>query len=388
VLRSALLIAAVLVSACGSAGGTGGAPSQTPVSAVSPGTSAAASASPKASASPSAASSPSASTAPSPAGTELVIADYSSNQVRLARLDASDTATVSGMFDGVVGGHVIVVNGLLVESLTPPNTLKKLGTLAGQVTWNGVGTVAVKPDLSQWVYTVANTSWTSTIHLGTPTSDHVVATIPSPDGNAFYNAYAWNASGVYFLKEATGLGGAGPFLEYRFPLARFDLASGHMTDVSPTCYAYGVLDEGTLICRSQYLDSHLQVRTQSGLTLTMQVTLGTGTNTNAAFWHVFISADNSKLVATRNGSTDPVINYQMAVAGLTESAATAFGQLDFVADTWLPDGRLVADHMCVPSEWGGGACNSALDGTYIFSADGSTHTLFYKLKTGSVVGYV
>jgi len=382
VLRSGLLIVALLVSACGSTAGTGGTPSQTPVSAVSPGSSGAAGASPNTSASPSA------STAPSPAGIELVIQDYSSNQVRLARLDASDTATVTGMFDGVVSGHVIVVNGLLVESLTPPNTLKKLGTLAAQVNWNGVGTVAVKPDLSQWVYTVTDTSWTSTIHLGTPTSDHVLATIPSPDGNAFYNPYAWNASGVYFVKEATGLGGAGPFLDYRFALARFDLASAHMTDVSPTCYAYGVLSEGTLICRNPYLDTHLQVRTQSGLTLTIQVTLGTGTNTNGAFWHVFISPDNSKLVATRNGSTDPVINYQLAVAGLTDSATAAFGQLDYVADTWLPDGRIVADHQCVPSEWGGGACNSALDGTYIFSADGSTHTLFYKLKTGSVVGYV
>ena len=372
----------LIVAGCG---GTAGTPSHTPLAAVSP-TASSPSSSPAASASPS--SSASASTVPGPAGTELVISDVANNQVRLARLDATDTATVTGLFDGVVGGHVIVINGTALESLTPPNTLRKLGTLAGPTEWLGPGTVAVKADLSAWLYTVPDSSWTSTIHLGTPDGDRIVATLPSPDGNAFYQPFAWNASGAYFSRQATGLGGAGPFLDYRFPLERFDVSSGRMTDVTPTCIAYAVLDEGTMICRSSFADSRLQVRTQSGLTISIQVTLGTGTGTNSAFWHVLVSPDNSRVVVTRNGAKDPTINYQMAVAGLTESTASAFGPLDFLSGAWLPDGRLVADHVCVPTEWGGGPCSGSLDGTYIFSSDGSTHSLFYKLKAGVVVASV
>jgi hypothetical protein len=66
-----------------------------------------------------------------------------------------------------------------------------------------------------------------------------------------------------------------------------------------------------------------------------------------------------------------------------------FGPIDYVPDTWLPDGRVVADHQCWPSETDGGPCNASLDGTYIFSADGSSHSLFFKLANGaSVVDYV
>ena len=84
-----------------------------------------------------------------------------------------------------------------------------------------------------------------------------------------------------------------------------------------------------------------------------------------------------------------MINYQIAVAGMTSLSAQPFGPLDFVPVAWLPDGRLVADHACVMSGFGGGPCDASLDGTYIFAADGTSHALFFKLKNGSrVVGYV
>jgi hypothetical protein len=79
----------------------------------------------------------------------------------------------------------------------------------------------------------------------------------------------------------------------------------------------------------------------------------------------------------------------MAVADLAASSAHVLGPLDYVPETWLPDGRVVADHECLPVEWGAGPCDTKLDGTYIFSADGSTHSLFYKLVGGAyVVGYL
>jgi len=286
-----------------------------------------------------------------------------------------------------VNGQVIVVNGTALEALSRSSAVRKLGTLVAQPMGTGPGAVAVKSDLTQWVYTNTDSNWTTRVHLGSAGSDRVVATIPSPNGNAFYQAFAWNASGVYFVKQATGLGGVGPFLEYIFPLAKFDLATGHMTDVSPVCNAYAVLSEGTMICRGVYSDPHLQVRTQSGLTFSIQMTVGTS-GMNAAWWRVRVSSDNSRVIVGRDGASDPTINYQMAVAGLTDSKASAFGALDYLPDTWLPDGRVVAHHQCWAASMGGGTCNTALDGTYIFSANGSTRTLFYKLKTGEVVNYI
>lgn len=376
-------LAALLIAMVAACGGTAGKSAQSPAAAISPLATPVASASPMASASASPSRSPSPTPLATPTGTLLVIDDFVNSQVRLARLDARDTAAVAGHYDGVVSGQVIVVNGTTLETLSRSGAVRKLGTLAGQPSGIDPG-VAVKPDLSQWLYTIPDDSWTSRIHLGSASGDRVVATIASPDGNQFYQAVAWNTGGIYFVRQATGLGGVGPFLEYHFPLVKFDLATARMTDVSPTCYEFAVLDEGTMVCRGTYNDSHLEVRTQSGLTFSIQMTIGTDT----AFARVHVSTDNSRLIASRDGNSGAALNYQMATAGLTDSAAKAFGPIDYVPDVWLPDGRVVADHQCWPADMGGGPCNTALDGTYIFSADGSTHTLFYRLKTGQVVNYI
>jgi hypothetical protein len=336
-------------------------------------------------------SSPTPSAVPSPvaADVRLVIEDVLAPEVRLARFDATRTARVPGLFDGIVAGKVIVVNGRTLESLSRDGTVKVLGHLAATPLWSGPGTVAVKPDLSQWMYTIADASWTARIHLGSATGDRVVATIPSPDGNAFYRPFTWNASGVYMVRQLTGIGGAGPFLEYHFDLATFDASAGKVTDVSPDCLAYQVLDDGTLVC-GVARQGYLEVRSPAGQTRKIQVTIGGAENTYDAwaYSHVALSSDGKRLIAARNGAQDPVVNYQMAVADLTASSATSFGPIDYVPDAWLPDGRLVADHMCVQFE-GAGPCDAGLDGTYIFSADGLSRTFFYKLKQGSsVVGYL
>ena len=386
-MRFALV--AVLIVIVAGCGGTSPKTALSPAAAVSPATAAVSSPLPSTSpaASPSAAPSLSPTPLATPTGTLLVIDDFNATQVRLARLDALDTAVVTGHYDGVVNGQVIVINGTALEALDRSGVARRLGTLAAQPGWTGPGAVAVKADLTQWVYTIADNNWTSRIHLGSAGGDRVVATIPSPDGNAFYQPFAWNASGLYFGRQATGLGGVGPFLEYVFPLARFDLATGRMAEVSPVCYAYAVLADGTMVCRGAYNEPHLQVRTTSGLTFSIQVTRGT-TGMNAAYSRVHVSPDNARVIVNRDGSTDPVVNYQMAVTGRTDSSASAFGPLDYVPDTWLPDGRVVADHRCWLADSGGGPCNAALDGTYIFSANGSTRTFFYKLKTGEVVNYI
>lgn len=392
-----VVLVAVMIVLTAACGGVASRPTQSPAAAVSPTTSSTITAVTSPSAATSQAPSPTASPAPTPSstptplatpeGTLLVIDDFNANQVRLARLDSLDTAVVTGGYDGVANGEVIVLNGTTLETLSRSGEVRKLGALAGQASWTGPGTVIVKPDLSEWLYTIRDDKLTSTIHLGGVGSDRVVATIPSPDGNSFYQPFAWNASGVYFVKQAVGLGGVGPFLEYIFPLAKYDLASSRMTDVSPVCYAYAVLADGTMVCRGVYNDPHLQVRAPSGLTFSIQVTIGT-TGMDSAYWRVHVSPDNARVILSRDGAHDPVVNYQMAVAGLSDSSASAFGPLDYTPDTWLPDGRLVADHWCWPTDFGGGPCNAALNGTYIFSADGSTHTLFFRLKTGGVVNYL
>ena len=363
---------ALMLAACGS-------PATPSASVSSP-----PSTSPSASTSP--ATSPAAKPTPGAVDVRLVIEDFADTSVRLAKLDATDTATVKGRFVGIVNDHVIVVNGTTLETIDRAGTVRKLGQLAADPNLNGSGAVAVSPDLSRWIYTIADSNWTSQVHLGTATGDSVVASVPSPDGNLFYAPFAWNAGGIFMSKQATGLGGAGPFLEYHFALAKLDLLGHRITDVSPSCVAYGVLDDGTMLCRQSYTAGAIDVRSPSGKTNAIQLT--TAADSNALFMRLSVSADNRRVMVTRNGVGGSVISYQMAVADLNGSAAAAFGPLDYVPDTWLPDGRLVADHWCVISEWGGGPCNTGLDGTYIFSADGKSHTLFYKLKSGLVVGYV
>jgi hypothetical protein len=318
----------------------------------------------------------------------MVIEDVAQNQVRIARLDATRVAVVKGLYDGIAGGQVIVIDGTTLEAVGRSGAIRKLGQLAGGPNGTEAGTVAVKPDLSQWLYTLTDDKWNSFIHLGGAGGDAVVATVPSPDGNAFYQPYAWNTSGVYMVKQATGLGGAGPFLEYHFNLARFDLASARLTDASPACLVFSVLDDGTIVCRPAYDSGRLEVRTPSGATHLIQVATGNGVGTDFEFRRVTVSPDGARLAAARNGAKSPILNYQIAVADLSATSTAAFGPLDYVPDTWLPDGRLVAHHECVYADWGAGPCNANLDGTYLFSADGSSRTLFYKLASSWVVGSI
>ena len=342
-----------------------------------------ASGTPSLAATPGASPSPSHSPSPASADLRLVINDYNRGEVRLARLDATRTAAVKGQYGGIVGGKVIVLNGLTLELLNRNGTVKKLGVLAGKPE-----TVVVNPQMSEWLYAIHDDASTARIHLGTATGDRVVATLPSPNGNAYYQPYAWNASGVYMVRQPIGIGGAGPFLEYEFPLAKFDMKSGRLTEFSPTCIAYGVLDDGTIICGRSNVLGRIEVRSPSGHI--NQIQLGTdGGPLDNAYVRVSVSPDHTRLITGRNGSKDPVLNYQMAIADLTAANAHPFGPLDYLPNFWLPDGRVVAEHQCAYSGWGGGPCDATLDGTYIFSANGATHSLFFKLATGAVVvGYM
>jgi hypothetical protein len=385
-------LAAVVLAACGAAGGNtlGQSPAAaTPAVVATTAASPSRTQSPLPAPCPSPSSAPSSSQSPSPAPADvrLVIDDFNASEVRLARLNATDTATVPGHFVAVVNHQVIVLNGSKLEAVDPNGKVTRLGQLAAAIDGNGVGTVAVNPALSQWIYTLRDDKLTSYIHVGTSTCDAVIASLASPDGNSYYQTFAWNPSGIYMLREPVGLGGAGPFLEYDFPLVRFDLTSGRMTDVSPQCIVHEVLDDGTLICGQNSAGGRVEVRSPSGHSNEIQLATGGG-NTGQAYKTVAVSPDNKRLIAVRNGSKDPVINYQMAVAGLASSTAQAFGPLDYIFDAWLPDGRVLADHFCANPGWGGGPCDAKLDGTYIFSADGTSHTLFFKLTHGAVVGYV
>lgn len=333
--------------------------------------------------------SPSQSPSPSLADVRLVIDDFPASEVRLARLDATDTASVKGHLDGIVQDNAIVLNGTTLDALDRNGKVTKLGQLAATPEWVGAGTVAVNPQLSQWLYVVRNDAMTTYIHLGTPTSDKVIATLASPDGNSYYQTYAWIASGVYMVKQPVGLGGAGPFLEYHFSLVKFDLTTDDVTPISPDCVVDQILDDGTMVCGSTK-DGRLEIRSPSGGSNVIQISIGNGTGDymHTAFIRVALSPDGKRLLAGRDGSKGSVAHYQMAIADRTSSNAKAFGPLDYLPDAWLPDGRVVVDHVCFYSGWGGGPCNSSLDGTYIFSADGTSHTLFFKLTSGGVAGYL
>jgi len=358
------VLAAIVLAACGTAVPTASNPQVSP-----------------------AARSPQAS--PAPVDVRLVIADYLGSEVRLASLDARDTASTKGSYDGMAGGQVIVLDGTSLKALNHGGAVTKLGQLAGAPSWTGPGTVTVKPDLSQWIYTLYGDDFVSRIHLGSAAGDKVIATIPPPEDGSFYRPFAWNAGGIYMVRQATGLGGAHPFLEYHFPLAKIDLASGRVTEVSPACWAYGVLDDGTMLCGKPG-QGQMEIRSASGQSSVIRLTkTANETNYDSSYMAVVMSADNKRLIAARNGAGGPMVNYQMAAADLTASSASAFGPLDFVPETWLPDGRVVAYHQCLTGAgWGGGPCDTKLDGTYFFSADGLSHTLFYKGVRGQVVAWV
>ncbi len=347
--------------------------------------SAGASASPSPSGAQSPAGSPSASaSAPATNAWRLVIADYNKNQVRIARLDAVDVATVTGSFDGIAGGQAIVINGQTVLAISENGSVRTLGHLAGKPEDTGAGTVAVNPSLTQWVYTLFDFSdFVSHIHLGSATGDRVIATVPPPADGSYYQPFAWNPSGVYMVKEPTGLGGAGPFLDYHFPLVTLDTATGQIGAITPSCIGEGVLDDGTLLCRTS-TGGGLEVRPPNRSSHVVQVSTSTS-GYNAVFSRLVVSADQRRFVAVRNANSDPnVVNYQMAAADLTAASAATFGPIDFFPETYLPDGRVVVDHQCWTN-----SCSQSLDGTYIVTADGKSRSLFYKLASGVVVvGFV
>jgi hypothetical protein len=296
---------------------------------------------------------------------------------------------VTGSFDGVAGGQAIVVNGQSLLAVGENGAVKTLGHLAGKPEDTGPGTVAVNPTLTQWVYTLLDfNTFISTIHLGSATGDRVIATVPPPSDGTYYQPLTWNASGVYVVREATGLGGVGPFLDYRFPLARLDVGTGQVTPISPDCVGEGVLDDGTLLCRTT--TGGLEVRPPDGAPHDIQVSTSTSGGGNGVYSRLVVSADEHRFVASRNGNSNPnLVNFQMAAGDVTGTSVAPFGPSDFYPDTWLPDGRVVADHLCWTFQQNGGPCNQNLDATYFISADGKSRTLFYKLgQSAAIVGYV
>lgn len=216
------------------------------------------------------------------------------------KLDGTVTASITGEYDGNVGGEVIVLNGTTLEALNPDGRVTRLGQLAAMPDLTNPGSVAVNPQLTQWNYAIRDEASTARIHLGTPATDKIVATLPSPDGNAFYRPFAWNASGVYMVRQPVGIGGERPFLEYDFPLAKFDLATDRVTDVSPQCIVHQVLDDGTMICGQPNVGGRIEVRSPSGHSNVIQVV--TGGNTNDNFVSVAVSPNGKRLIAGRNGS--------------------------------------------------------------------------------------
>lgn len=301
----------------------------------------------------------------------------------MAGLDAVDVEAAKGQVQSTWGASVVISNGTCLQ-LMNRGGVATLAQLPVQPSGPGHD-VLLGPDQAhtQWIYASIDGNQASHIHLGSSSGDTVIADIPSPDGNASWVPFDWNASGIYLVRQPTGLGGAGPFLDYRFEIAKLDRTTGRLVTISPSCLAYHVFDDGTLVCRSSTPGS-IEVRSPSGQSHLIQATKGSS-GVNAVFNRVAFSADGKRVMVARNGASDPVINYQMAAADLTASTASAFGTIDFVPDVWLPDGRVIADHMCVYSGWGGGPCDETLDATYVFSSDGASHSLFYKLASGAQV---
>jgi hypothetical protein len=286
---------------------------------------------------------------------------------RLVRLDASDVASTPGSFISVTGGDVVVLDGTTLKTLAYDGTVQTIGHLATVSGTSSEGNLVVSPDRSQWLYSVNNTdTLDATIHLGSATSDRVLTTFRSPDGNGMLVPFAWTASGTYFNLQATGIGGAGPFLAYYFPLWRFDMGTLKATPVSPACPIVAVTTDGTAICRS------------AGYTITPPGGASHAVPVAGESAAVMVSSDGPRVALAHNGGSDTSAFYQMATFGIADTTAADFGPADYVPRAWLPDGRLIAAHQCIDPGFQGAACDASKDGTYIFSADGTSSTLFFR----------
>jgi hypothetical protein len=301
-------------------------------------------------------------------------------QVRLARLDATDVGVMKGEFIGVFDDETVALNGLKLTAMGYDGQTTQLGTLAGAPA-SEAARVVLSPDLSQWLYTTTSDiqSLTAQVHLGSATGDRVVATIPSPNNNGVFAPYAWNASGVYLVLQATGIGGAGPFLDYRFPLYRFDVTTGVVSQVEPACTAYDVLRSGAFICglgsSSPQDRTGLDIRSPGGQDKMVRV--------DGPFAAVTLSLDESRLVLAGLGGTSADGEYQMRTVQLASPVLSDLGPPGYVPEAWLPDGRLVARQMCLVADSSPTACDPSNDGkTYIFTADGSSSTFFFRLGQG------
>ncbi len=287
--------------------------------------------------------------------------------MRLVTLDASDVASTPGSFTSVTGGDVVVLDGTTLKTMAYDGTVQTIGHLVTVSGSASEGHLVVSPDRSQWLYSVDDyNTLDSAIHLGTASSDRVLTTLKSPDGNGLLVPFAWTANGPYLNLQATGIGGAGPFLAYYFPLWRFDLGTLQATPVSPRCPIVTFTTDGTAICRT------------AGYTITAPGGPSHAVTVTGESAHVVVSPDGHRVALTRNGGSSTSVVYQMATFGIDESSAVDFGPPSFVPRAWLSDGRLVAAHECIDPGFQGAACDTSKDGTYIFSADGTSSTLFFR----------
>jgi hypothetical protein len=287
---------------------------------------------------------------------------------------------MKGEFIGVFDDEAVALNGLQLTAMGYDGKTTQVGLLAGAPS-DGANRIVLSPDLSQWLYTMTSDSpsLTAQVHVGSATGDRVVATIPSPNGNGIFAPYAWNSSGVYLVLQATGIGGAGPFLDYHFPLYRFDLGTGTVSQAEPACVAYDVLNSGAFICAlnpsGPQQRTGLEIRSSGAQDQTIPV--------QGPFAAVRLSTDATRLALVGLGGTSVDGEYQMKTARLTSPVLSDFGPPGYVPEAWLPDGRLVARQMCLVADNSPTACDASSVGkTYIFSADGRSSTFFFKLGQG------
>ena len=182
------------------------------------------------------------------------------------------------------------------------------------------------------------------------------------------------------MLQPTGIGGAGPFLDYHFPLYRFDLSTGTVSPAEPACVVYDVLTSGAFICALN--PSGPQQRT--GLEIRFSGTQDQTLPVHGPFAAVTLSTDATRLALVGLGGTAVDAEYQMKTARLTSPVLSDFGPPGYVPDAWLPDGRLVARQMCLVADTSPTTCDASSVGkTDIFSADGRSSIFFFKLGQGA-----
>jgi hypothetical protein len=299
-----------------------------------------------------------------------------SSAVLLTLIDENGTVVGSVEDPGGIDGdayalganHVYFIDGMTVKALGRDGAVTTVGEVPqppATVTASSRETLtalAVSPDESTFIFGIPlqvagdngargdySQLWTEPVGCSAASAAKVYD-YDSGSGDNTLMPFAWTAGRVWVSAlNTTGLGGAGPFIDYSaFNPMLFDPSSHTMSSLPSSCILYSagaVNAAGSYVCQGATNPAALEVVTSSGTT---SVTARTPDATQFGAYRI---SDDGRFLAYGayvgefgNG------HYVTTVIELSSGATVATLQ-GYTPSTWLEDDRLIVS----PAYHGGGA---------------------------------